>query len=81
MNDGLKTIPIPPALKRKTKRSGYYRAFIFNQMACLQQDMKQEIAESAGLDVQQKRQWMLEGVNRVVRMIRRVKYKGRKWKL
>jgi hypothetical protein len=81
MNDGLKVISIPPALKRKTMRSGYYRQFVFKIIAELQETMKREIAESAGSDVVQKREWMLEGANRVVKIVRRIKYKGRHWQL
>jgi hypothetical protein len=81
MNPNLKTIPIPPALKHKTKRLAYYRKFVLGQLANLQADMMAECLESVGPDVQAKRQWMLEGANRAIATVKHVHYSGRKWRL
>lgn len=80
MNPNLKTIPIPPALKNRTKRSPHYRDSALKLIKQLQSEMLDEVNASTG-DVRVKREWMLEGANRVITLIRRIKYRGRSWRV
>ena len=81
MKDPIAPIPLPPVLKNPKKSVGYFRDYVFDRMRELARQMQTEISESAGPDVRQKREWMLEGANRVIYMVRSIKYRGRKWKL